>query len=79
MMPAVIGAGAGDRYIGTEAQSVRLHRLLPRSELRVVPSAGHIVHHTAPREALALIELATGRVNDAGASAAPHLVRVGSY
>jgi pimeloyl-ACP methyl ester carboxylesterase len=75
-MPVVIGAGADDRYIGTEAQSVRLHRLLPRSELRVLPDAGHMVHHTAPREALAAIELAVRRANHAGASAARHLALV---
>jgi pimeloyl-ACP methyl ester carboxylesterase len=57
-MPVVIGAGADDRYIGTEAQSVRLHDLLPGSELEVVPGAGHMVHHTAPEAALALIDRA---------------------
>jgi hypothetical protein len=35
-----------------------------------------MVHHTAPREALALIELAVGRADDAGASAARHLALV---
>ena len=67
-VPVVIAAGAEDRYIGTEAQSVRLHRELPGSELRVVPGAGHMVHHAAPDEALTAIEAASAR------SAAPRSV-----
>lgn len=65
-MPVVIGAGADDRYIGTEAQSVRLHELLPESDLRVLPGAGHMVHHTFPEEALALIDRAAERAGAGG-------------
>jgi pimeloyl-ACP methyl ester carboxylesterase len=60
-MPVVILAGAEDRFVGTEAQSERLHRALPGSEFRTVPGAGHMVHHTAPREAMAAIDLAARR------------------
>jgi pimeloyl-ACP methyl ester carboxylesterase len=60
-VPLVIAAGADDRYIGTEAQSVRLHRELPGSGLRVVPGAGHMLHHAAPGEAMAAIEAASDR------------------
>jgi pimeloyl-ACP methyl ester carboxylesterase len=46
--PVVIVAGAADRLINTDEQSVRLHRELPESTLHVVPGAGHMVHQTAP-------------------------------
>jgi pimeloyl-ACP methyl ester carboxylesterase len=61
-VPLVIAAGADDRYISTEAQSGRLHRELPGSELRVVPGAGHMLHHAAPREAMAAIGAAAARL-----------------
>ncbi|MEK0084158.1 alpha/beta fold hydrolase [Benzoatithermus flavus] len=64
-VPVVIAAGADDHFVGTEDQSVRLHRLLPQSELRVVPGAGHMVHHTAPEAVLAAIDLAAERVGAA--------------
>ncbi len=54
-MPLTILAGAEDRFVDTERQSVALHHLLPRSRLRIVPGAGHMVHHTAPEAALAAI------------------------
>lgn len=69
-MPVVIGAGADDRYIGTEAQSVRLHRELPGSELRVVPGAGHMLHHAAVEEVMDLIRLAVRRADAGPARAA---------
>jgi pimeloyl-ACP methyl ester carboxylesterase len=54
-MPVTILAGADDRFVGTDRQSGTLHRLLPQSRLRIVPGAGHMVHHTAPEAALAAI------------------------
>lgn len=60
-VPVVIAAGAEDRFVGTEDQSVRLHHELPGSDLRVVPGAGHMVHHTAPGKAMAAIDLAARR------------------
>ncbi len=60
-VPLVIAAGADDRYIGTDEQSGRLHRELPGSELRVVLGAGHMLHHAAPREAMAAIGAAASR------------------
>jgi pimeloyl-ACP methyl ester carboxylesterase len=53
--PVVIVAGAADRFINTDEQSVRLHRELPHSTLHVVPGAGHMVHQTAPAIVLAAI------------------------
>jgi pimeloyl-ACP methyl ester carboxylesterase len=54
--PVVIVAGAADRLIDTDEQSVRLHRELPHSTLHVVPGAGHMVHQTAPDVVLAAIQ-----------------------
>jgi pimeloyl-ACP methyl ester carboxylesterase len=56
IMPVVIVAGDSDRYVDTRAQSVRLHEDLPRSELRLVPGAGHMVHQVAPRQVMAAVE-----------------------
>ena len=68
-VPVVIAAGAEDRYIDTEAQSARLHHMLPGSGYRAVPGAGHMMHHTAPDEAMAVIDLVASRAE--GASAHP--------
>jgi pimeloyl-ACP methyl ester carboxylesterase len=59
--PVVIVAGADDRYVDTDLQSGGLHRLVPGSELRVVPGAGHMVHHAAPDAVMAAIDLAAER------------------
>ena len=56
VMPVMIVAGAEDRYIDTKEQSMRLHEELPRSQLRLVPGAGHMVHQTAPRQVFAAVE-----------------------
>src|SRR3954447_2253554 len=72
-VPVVIAAGAEDRYIDTEAQSARLHHMLPGSGYRVVPGAGHMVHHTAPDEAMAVIALVASRAEGASARSRPRL------
>ena len=59
--PVVIVAGAADRFINTDQQSVRLHRELPHSTLHVVPGAGHMVHQTAPAVVLAAIHEAMSK------------------
>jgi pimeloyl-ACP methyl ester carboxylesterase len=58
--PLTIMAGAEDRFVDTDRQSVALHRLLPHSRLRIVRGAGHMVHHTAPEAALAAIRETMG-------------------
>ena len=63
-LPVVIAGGTEDRYIGTEEQSGRLHRVLPHSDYRPVSGVGHMLHHTAPREAMALIDLAVRRADE---------------
>ncbi|OGA71290.1 MAG: hypothetical protein A3G81_30910 [Betaproteobacteria bacterium RIFCSPLOWO2_12_FULL_65_14] len=54
--PAVIVAGAQDRYVDHRRHSVRLHAVLPGSELLLSPRAGHMVHHVDPRRVLQAIE-----------------------
>ena len=46
-LPVMIVAGAEDRIVNTDLQSVRLHREVPGSRLSVVPDQGHMVHHGA--------------------------------
>jgi pimeloyl-ACP methyl ester carboxylesterase len=46
-VPAVLFAGGGDTMSNVEAQSVRLHRMLPNAELHVLPNLGHMVHYFA--------------------------------
>lgn len=62
LMPVVIVAGDGDKIVDFEQQAVRLHEALPGSELRIVPGAGHMVHHTVPNEVVAAIETAVQKL-----------------
>ena len=59
-MPVAIVAGAQDRLIEYE-QAVRLNGDIPRSSLRCVPDAGHMVHQTATAEIMSVIELVTDK------------------
>ena len=52
MMPVAIMAGARDRVIDVGRHAGRLHREIPHSTLRLVPDAGHMVHHAAPEQVL---------------------------
>jgi pimeloyl-ACP methyl ester carboxylesterase len=45
--PVTIITGADDRIIDPDSQSVRLHDLIRRSKLRVLPGLGHMLHHFA--------------------------------
>jgi pimeloyl-ACP methyl ester carboxylesterase len=55
-LPVSIVAGAEDRIVDPGRQSERLHAALPRSDLRVVPGLGHMVHHGAPEVLAEAIE-----------------------
>jgi pimeloyl-ACP methyl ester carboxylesterase len=55
-MPVVIIAGEKDRLIDIDEQSGRLHTDVPRSSLRRVPGAGHMVHQTATNDVMSAIE-----------------------
>lgn len=49
VLPVVLLAGKGDKMADPQAHSVRLHRELPQSELRLV-EGGHMVQHFAQDE-----------------------------
>lgn len=55
-LPVMILAGAGDQVADVERQSLRLHRTLPHSGLRLVPGVGHMVYQNAPDQVMAAID-----------------------
>jgi pimeloyl-ACP methyl ester carboxylesterase len=55
-VPTVIVAGEKDRLVMTFWQSRRLHQRAPGSRLRIVPGAGHMVHHTHTAAVLAAVK-----------------------
>jgi len=55
-VPAVIVAGAQDRYVNHERHSVELARRVAHSDLLLSPRAGHMVHHVDPRRVLHAVE-----------------------
>jgi len=57
-VPALVVAGAQDRYVDTQRHSVELARRVPCGELLLAPRAGHMVHHVDPRRVLQAIEAA---------------------
>ncbi len=59
-VPVSLVAGHDDHYVNTGWQSVRLHRALPGSTLRIVPGAGHMVHHAAPEEIAGAVREVSG-------------------
>lgn len=63
-VPAVLVAGAKDRLLSSRWHSARLHDALPRSWLRVVEGAGHMVHHVAPGQVAAAVDQAAAMVWD---------------
>ncbi|NKC32262.1 alpha/beta fold hydrolase [Falsiroseomonas selenitidurans] len=60
-MPVLILAGDGDRIVDVERQSGRLHRDIPGSTLRLLPGAGHMIHHQAPDAVVRAIRDAAAR------------------
>lgn len=60
-LPVVIVAGEQDRMVMTNWHSRRLAERIPNATLRIVPGAGHMVHHTATLQVLAAIDEAAGR------------------
>ena len=54
--------GDADRIVDPEDHSVRLAHELSDAELRIVPRAGHMLHHAVPLEvAEAINRVASGR------------------
>lgn len=56
-LPLTIIAGAGDLQVLPRLHAQRLHRMLPHSELVLVPGAGHMVHHTATAQVADAIDI----------------------
>jgi pimeloyl-ACP methyl ester carboxylesterase len=55
-MPVVIVAGAEDEVVDVGRHAVRLRERLPYADLRLVPGAGHMVHHAVPGQVAEVIE-----------------------
>ena len=55
-MPVAIMAGSEDRVVDVGRHAVRLHEQIPGSGLRLVPGAGHMVHHAVPGLVAELVE-----------------------
>ena len=65
--PSVVITGDADRVVDPEDQSIRLAHELNDAELRIVPGAGHMVHHAVPREvAEAINRVASGHERPPG-------------
>jgi pimeloyl-ACP methyl ester carboxylesterase len=57
-VPAVIVAGAQDRYVDPSRHSAELARRIAPRELVISPRAGHMVHHVDPRRVMHALEVA---------------------
>ncbi len=66
-MPVLILAGADERIADVDRQSRRLHQDTPGSELRLVPGAGHMIHHAAPAAVVQALRDAADRARDCDA------------
>ena len=58
-MPVLIMAGSGDRIV-FKRNAERLQASIPGSVLRIVEGAGHMVHHSAPRQVVEAVRLIAG-------------------
>jgi pimeloyl-ACP methyl ester carboxylesterase len=54
-VPTAIVAGPGDRVVDFDRHSARLYQVLPHSTLRALPRTGHMIHHSAPDQIVAMI------------------------
>jgi pimeloyl-ACP methyl ester carboxylesterase len=58
-MPVLIMAGSGDKVV-FKRNAKRLHAAIAGSVLRIVEGAGHMVHHSAPRQVVEAIRSIAG-------------------
>ncbi|WP_201445574.1 alpha/beta fold hydrolase [Belnapia sp. F-4-1] len=72
-LPVAIVAGADDRIVDPGLHSVRLHRELPGSTLRVVRGQGHMVHHGAADTVANAVEAVASAARQAPVSEAVRL------
>jgi pimeloyl-ACP methyl ester carboxylesterase len=62
-LPVVIMAGSDDQVVGPGRQAVPLHEQIPNSRLKLVPGAGHMVHHAVPDQvAEAVVSVISGHL-----------------
>ena len=69
-MPVAIVAGDGDKVVGP-GHAERLRGAVPDGTLRMVPGAGHMVHHVATERVVEAIEEVVRRSAPAAATQAP--------
>jgi pimeloyl-ACP methyl ester carboxylesterase len=60
-LPVTIVTGSADKVVTATRQSLRLHREIAHSELRMLPGLGHMIHYFAQDEIVASIEAMAGR------------------
>ena len=60
-LPVTIITGDDDHIITAARQSMRLHRDIPHSDLRVLPGLGHMIHYFAQDEIAESVEAMLGR------------------
>ena len=61
-LPVSIMAGADDRIVDTESQSVRLHNVIGLSEIQVLLGLGHMMHYFATDQVVLAIDGVAARV-----------------
>lgn len=59
-LPITLLAGAEDRIVDAQTQTVRLHDAIPHSELRIFEGHGHMLHYTATGSVVDAVESAIG-------------------
>lgn len=55
LQPVTIFTGDADRVVDPGRQSLRLHREIAHSDLRILPRVGHMVHYAAGRKIAAVV------------------------
>jgi pimeloyl-ACP methyl ester carboxylesterase len=67
-VPALIMAGEGDLQVTAARHSARLHQDLSSSELKIIPAAGHMIHHVARSQLVETIEAFTRPTRSVGSA-----------
>ncbi len=60
-VPTAIIAGDSDQIADVGRQSLRLHKMMPRSKLWLLRSAGHMPHYSSPGAVLDAIDFVAGK------------------
>lgn len=61
LQPTTIFVGDADGVVDPGAQSLRLHRDIPHSDLRILPRVGHMAHYAAARKIAAAVAQHSGQ------------------